>query len=72
MEFKKAMMAAAETRGGGAAMAGAIAAPVPTGAPLSSSRSPADRLADLDEMKRRGLLGDEEYRAKREALLAEL
>jgi uncharacterized membrane protein YdbT with pleckstrin-like domain len=72
MEFKKAMMTAAASSGAGVAgIAGAAAAPAPAPA-QSARRSPADRLADLDEMKRRGLLGDDEYRAKREAILAEL
>jgi uncharacterized membrane protein YdbT with pleckstrin-like domain len=70
MAFKKAMMTATEARGG--AIAPAISAPVAAAASPSSARSSADRLADLDEMKRRGLLGDDEYRAKREAILAEL
>ena len=72
MAFKKAMMAATEARGAGAAMVAATAAPGPAAAPPSSRRSPADRLADLDEMKRRGLLSDDEYRSKRESILAEL
>lgn len=73
MAFKKAMMTAAEARGGvGSPIAPAVSASAPAGSPPSSRRSPADRLADLDEMKRRGLLGDDEYRAKREAILAEL
>jgi len=71
MAFKKAMMTATEARGGvsAPAISGASAAVT---APPSSRRSPADRLADLDEMKRRGQIGDDEYRAKREAILAEL
>jgi len=71
MAFKKAMMTATEARGGGSAPAISSASALVT-APPSSRRSPADRLADLDEMKRRGQLGDDEYRAKREAILAEL
>lgn len=71
MAFKKAMMTATEARGGGAAPAISSVSAAVT-APPSSRRSPADRLADLDEMKRRGQLGDDEYRAKREAILAEL
>ena len=72
MAFKKAMMSATEARGGGAAIVGATAAAVPAGAAPTSRRSSADRLADLDEMKRRGLLGDDEYRRKRDSILAEL
>ena len=71
MAFKKAMMTATEARGG-ATIAAPTAAPASVAAPPSSRRSSADRLADLDEMKRRGQLGDDEYRAKREAILAEL
>src|SRR6185436_16033419 len=53
MAFKKAMMTATEARGGGSAPAISSASALVT-APPSSRRSPADRLADLDEMKRRG------------------
>jgi uncharacterized membrane protein YdbT with pleckstrin-like domain len=72
MAFKKAMMSATEARGGSAAIVGATAAAVPASAAPTSRRSSADRLADLDEMKRRGQIGDDEYRAKREAILGEL
>ena len=75
MAFKKAMMAAAAAVSGSAAVAPAIAGAAPSEAapsPSSVRRTPADRLADLDEMKRRGLLSDDEYRSKREAILAEL
>lgn len=71
MAFKKAMMTATEARGGGGA-ATILSTPTAATEPPSSRRSAADRLADLDEMKRRGLLGEDEYRAKREAILAEL
>ncbi|HEV8241647.1 MAG TPA: PH domain-containing protein [Thermoanaerobaculia bacterium] len=73
MEFKKAMMTAAATTGGLSAVAAAAAAPLATATSASSPRrSPADRLADLDELHRRGQLNDEEYRAKREAILADV
>jgi hypothetical protein len=76
MAFKKAMMAATEARGvGGVAVS---PAPAPAASllaaqpPAATTRSAADRLADLDEMRQRGLLSDEEYRAKREEILAGL
>ena len=75
MAFKKAMMSAAAAATGGAAIAPAIAGASPSDAAAqspSSRRPPADRIADLDEMKRRGLLSDDEYRSKRESILAEL
>jgi uncharacterized membrane protein YdbT with pleckstrin-like domain len=73
MAFKRAMMTAAEARGVSvvpvvAEGTSAAVAPSPAGAP----RSPADRLADLDEMKRRGLLGDDEYRKKRDEILKQV
>jgi len=75
MAFKKAMMTAAAAATGGAAIAPAIGGASPSEAAAqspSSRRTAADRLADLDEMKRRGLLSDDEYRSKRESILAEL
>jgi hypothetical protein len=42
----------------------------PAAAAAAPARSPADRLADLEEMRRRGLLTDDEYRAKRAQILA--
>jgi uncharacterized membrane protein YdbT with pleckstrin-like domain len=72
MAFKKAMMKAAAAPGSGADFAAAARPPSSTGTPDSPRRAAADRLADLDEMKRRGLLGDDEYRRKRESILAEL
>lgn len=56
LEFKRAMMSA---RGGAP-----IAAAVPA-APAST----ASRLAELEEIKRRGLISEEEYRAKRSSIL---
>lgn len=78
MAFKKAMMAAAAALGGGAptvdastGAADAIARRVDDDE-AGAARSSADRLADLEEMRRRGLITDEEYRAKREAILSGL
>jgi len=59
LEFKRAMMA---TRGG----AGAPAVPLAT---LPGPASTADRLAALDDLKRRGLISEDEYRSKRAAIL---
>jgi len=73
MEFKKAMMSAGEARGGAdisPAVASSPAAP-PATSP-APTRSLTDRLADLEEMRRRELLSDDEYQAKRSALLDEL
>lgn len=76
MAFKKAMMAAtAAAQGGGAAAVDAsTGAARATAARVdddetAAAHSPADRLADLEEMRRRGLITDEEYRAKREEIL---
>lgn len=38
----------------------------------SQARSTADRLAELDELRRRQLVGEAEYKAKREGILREL
>ena len=77
--FKRAMMASAEHAAAGtAAVAGATGpvAAVPRVAPADSverapadTRSAADRLADLEELRRRGLLDDAEYAAKRAEIL---
>lgn len=75
MAFKKAMMAAAAAIGGASAVAPTTAAAMPSAAASPSAsprRSPADRLADLDELHRRGMLSDDEYRAKRDAILGDL
>jgi uncharacterized membrane protein YdbT with pleckstrin-like domain len=73
MAFKKAMMTAAAASGGAMAPAMVAASPSEAAPPSPSSRrTPADRLADLDEMHRRGLISDEEYGAKRKAILGEL
>lgn len=73
MAFKKAMMTAGEARGGDG-VSPAVAPP--SAAPATTSpeqrRSLTDRLADLEEMRRRGLLTDDEYQAKRSELLDEL
>ena len=72
LTFKKAMMTAAEGSRGASALlaeppAGAAAAP-----PAAGRRTAADRLAELDELRQRGLVSDEEYRAKRAAIVDEL
>ncbi len=77
MAFKKAMMAAtAAAQGGGAATVdastGAANATAPRVDDETTARSPADRLADLEEMRKRSLITDEEYRAKREKILGGL
>jgi hypothetical protein len=41
------------------------AAPVPTEKRNSDTRSPADRLTTLNELKNKGLINEEEYRSKR-------
>jgi uncharacterized membrane protein YdbT with pleckstrin-like domain len=72
MAFKRAMMSAAEARGTIAPVAAAApagAAAVATLPPATPARSSVDRLADLEEMKRRGLVSDDEYRAKRDEIL---
>lgn len=72
LQFKKAMMGAAE--GGLRGAAGLVESPAER-APAAPSvaagtrRSPADRLAELDELRRRSMLSDDEYRAKREEIL---
>jgi uncharacterized membrane protein YdbT with pleckstrin-like domain len=73
LKFKKAMMAAAESelRGTAAVVAAperpATLAPAPAG-----TRGAADRLAEIDDLRRRGLLSEEEHRAKREEILRQL
>ena len=74
--FKRAML---EARSGGpaAAMAPAVAmapaaAPASVGKPAASGRTEtgaAARLAELEEMRRRELVSEEEYRAKRREIL---
>ena len=73
MAFKKAMMAAAE------ALAGRVPASRKTSdAPPSvevahhGPRGVADRLAELEELRRRGLVSDEEYEKKRGEILDEV
>ena len=41
------------------------AAPVPPQKPASDTRSPADRLTTLNELKNKGLISEDEYRTKR-------
>jgi uncharacterized membrane protein YdbT with pleckstrin-like domain len=60
LAFKHAMMAAR----GGAGAAGAA-----TVATAAAPASTAGRLAELEELKRRGLITEDEYRAKRAAIL---
>jgi uncharacterized membrane protein YdbT with pleckstrin-like domain len=64
--FKRAMLQAAESRERPPVPTTAAAAPAPAG------RSAADRLAELDELRRRALVSDEEYRRKRAEILADL
>ena len=71
LEFKKAMMAGAQ----GLAAGPARAVPPPAGAPAetaSGDRSAADRMAELEELRRRGLLSDAEYGDKRAEILRSL
>lgn len=65
LAFKRALMTAAHA----GATARVSAAPPPASPP---ARSSADRLAELEEMRRRGLLSADEYQAKRAEILAGL
>ena len=70
MAFKKAMMAAADAFASRSALRGEPAGPAdPVEAPPPARRGVADRLAELDELRHRGLVSEEEYRAKRAAIL---
>jgi uncharacterized membrane protein YdbT with pleckstrin-like domain len=60
LEFKRAMMA---TRGGAGAPSSAGLATLPAPAPT------ANRLAELEDLRRRGLISEDEYHAKRAAIL---
>jgi uncharacterized membrane protein YdbT with pleckstrin-like domain len=73
MAFKKAMMAAAEAftgRATGRREADAVSQAVEAARP--ARRGVGDRLAALDELRRRGLVSEEEYRGKREEILDEV
>ena len=81
VDFKKAMMAGADGLPGAPGRAGAGAPGAPpvaqtaVGAPRPEpreGRSPADRMAELEELRRRGLLAEAEYAAKREEILRSL
>lgn len=73
MEFKKAMMAAADAFTGRATGRREVAAvPPAVEAPAPQTRGVADRLAALEELRRRGLVSEEEYRGKREEILDEV
>ena len=72
MEFKKAMMMAGEARGGADISPAAASRPAAPPTSAAPTRSLTDRLADLEEMRRRELLSDDEYQAKRSAILDEL
>jgi hypothetical protein len=48
------------------------AMPTPTGAAVPSTRPVADRLRVLDDLQRDGLITDEEYQQRREAILDDL
>ena len=74
MAFKRAMMSAVQ---GGAAAAPPVAAsgdarpeilPLAAAAP-TRGRSAADRLVELEELRRRGLLSEDEYQRKRDDIL---
>jgi hypothetical protein len=60
LEFKRAMMA---TRGGAGAPSTVGLATLPAPAPT------ANRLAELEDLRRRGLISEDEYHAKRAAIL---
>ena len=65
--FKRAML---EARGGAAvAVAPAAAAAIPRVGRAEAQSGAAERLAQLDEMKRRDLVSEDEYRAKRRQIL---
>ena len=70
LEFKRAMMSAAEMREHGAAAPPAGASGLLS--PASSPRTTAERLAELDDLHRRQLLSDEEYRSKRAEIIGAL
>ncbi|MEZ5331116.1 MAG: PH domain-containing protein [Thermoanaerobaculia bacterium] len=70
--FKKAMMAAAEAFAGRTTGPREPAAPPPAAEPPPAARSVADRLAELDDLRRRGLVSSEEFRAKRLEILEEI
>ncbi|HEV8631416.1 MAG TPA: PH domain-containing protein [Thermoanaerobaculia bacterium] len=73
LAFKKAMMTATEGGRSGSAPAVEQAAAVGGAAPRASARrTAADRLAELDELRQRGLVSEEEYRAKRAAIVDDL
>lgn len=80
LEFKKAMMAGVHALASAPARAAGAGGAAPAPAPASAhpeptaarGRSAADRLAELEELRRRGLLGDAEYAAKREEILRAL
>lgn len=70
MAFKKAMMAAADAFAVRAVGRREVAAgPTTDEVPSPGGRSVADRLAELEELRRRGLVDEREYRAKREEIL---
>lgn len=48
------------------------AAPVPATAPSSAARPVEDRLKELERLRQQGLVTDDEYAKKREALLSEV
>jgi uncharacterized membrane protein YdbT with pleckstrin-like domain len=72
LAFKKAMMAAAEGRPPAALDRQGVATsppPEPTAGRGGAARTAADRLAELDELRRRGLLSEQEYANKRAEIL---
>ena len=71
MAFKRAMMAGGHGAGAVAPASTAAAQPLAGRAPLAPSgpRPAADRLADLEELRSRGLVGDAEYQEKRAEIL---
>lgn len=71
LRFKKAMMGAAEDGLRGAAGLATTEEATAAG-PSPARRSPADRLAELDELRRRSLLSDEEYKTKRDEILRQV
>jgi uncharacterized membrane protein YdbT with pleckstrin-like domain len=67
MAFKKAMMSAVEARAAG--VHDEARSTVASAPPASAPRATADRLAELEDLRKRGLVAEDEYRVKRKQIL---